>query len=86
MKILVLTDHQTHRDGESIYPLLREMANDDRCESIIVASRSVIQNIEYFNKYQTTKLTGNHVNVDFTYTENGEFYSNGDVVMQETSM
>ena len=49
-KLLVITDHFTHGEGESIYPLLVEMSKNSSCERIDVISRGNSANQDFFVK------------------------------------
>lgn len=75
-RMLVITDHLTHKEGESIYPLLRTMAKNPACSSIEVASRGNLKNQGFFSRHDSTKVVSSLVDDNFTYQDNGEQFTN----------
>ena len=73
-RMLVLTDHTTHREGESIYPLLRTMATNDLCSSIDVASRGNSKNNPFFYEYSSNKLFAVQVDQNFNFNKRKDLY------------
>ena len=76
-KILVLTDHKTHREGESIYPLLRKMSLHSACQNVDVATRGDERNTPFFTALSSTKLVACTVNDGFNYKNRDQFFSCG---------
>lgn len=70
-RIIVLTDHTTHGEGESIYSLLKTMLKNPLCKSIEVASRSNSNNHNFFYAYNSSLLNCCSVTEDFSYQANG---------------
>ena len=70
-RVLVLTDHATHRPGESIYPLLREMSRHSDCAMIMVASRSHPENVDFFYNFRSTQVYCRSVTQEFVYEPDG---------------
>lgn len=74
MNLLVLTDHSTHSEENSIYLLLREMLRHPLCERIDVASRGVDGNKLFFEKMAAKTLYGTQVSAMFSYREDAYFF------------
>ncbi|MCB0520397.1 MAG: hypothetical protein H6577_25045 [Lewinellaceae bacterium] len=72
--MLVLTDHSTHFNENSVYPLVREMLKDPRCKGIDVASRGVDLNRLFFEKMAVKSLYATTAIHTFDYTEDGRFF------------
>lgn len=72
-KILVITDHFTHGEGESIYPLLKEMRRLAVCSRLDVASRGNSGNRPFFHKHTSSEV---YVPVDdlFEYDIEGKSF------------
>lgn len=77
--MLVITDHQTHGKGESIYPLLRTMVKNPVCASIEVASRGNSKNKGFFVSYNSTKVITTCVDDNFAYQDNGKQFTDTDI-------
>lgn len=67
LRLLALTDHATHIPGESIYPLLREVARHPRCEELLIASRAHPDNAGFFQACRPQPLTVSRVGADFEF-------------------
>jgi glutathione synthase len=74
MNLLVLTDHSTHSEENSIYLLLREMLRHPLCERIDVASRGIDGNKLFFEKMAAKTLYGTQVSAMFSYREDAYFF------------
>jgi glutathione synthase len=81
--VLVITDHQTHEQSESIYPLLTTMITDKRSTFIHVMSRGISENALFFNKKPNFKLHVSQVDEGYKYTDKGNFYQNFFVTIKE---
>lgn len=73
MKILVLTDHNTHGVDESIYPLLVEMNNLAKFD-LFVASRGDTRNKSFFVDFSDDGLFAKKVDCDFSYSGDGSWF------------
>ncbi len=73
-KLLVLTDHSTHFNENSIYALLREMLKNNRCSQVDVASRGNDINRLFFEKMAIKSLYATRVHSNFDFTEDGRFF------------
>ena len=72
--MIVLTDHTTHAMQESIYPLLKTMSMNTRCESINVVSRGNPNNDDFFYNYSSTEVYSVRVTNNFIYSLEGDQY------------
>ena len=72
-QLLVLTDHSTHTEENSIYPLLREMSKDPQCSGIDVVSRGNDINQLFFEKMAVKSLYATKVHSNFSFTPDGRF-------------
>lgn len=76
-KLLVLTDHNTHSEENSIYSLLREMLKHSRCKGIDVASRGNSDNLLFFEKMMVKTLTVSPVDLNFFFYPDGKCFKKG---------
>ena len=74
INLLVLTDHRTHSDENSIYSLLRELLRNPLCGSIDVASSGIEDNRLFFEKMAIKSLYGTAVNPMFAYHDDARFF------------
>lgn len=74
MNLLVLTDHSTHSEENSIYLLLKEMLRHPICERIDVASRGIDGNKLFFEKMASKTLYGTQVSAMFSYRDDAYFF------------
>ena len=74
INLLVLTDHRTHSEENSIYALLREMLRHPFCGSIDVASRGNEDNRLFFENMAVKSLYGTAVHHTFAYTDDARFF------------
>ena len=73
---LVLTDHRTHSNQNSIYALLSNLSIHEQCQEVWVASRGHAQNSSFFNYFQGHKLYATRVHADFAFQTNGSQFTN----------
>ena len=76
MRILAITDHATHGEGESIYALLKSIAGDRRCESVCVASRYLEVNNFFFMPSARTDVMARYIDDNFQYSESRDWFRN----------
>lgn len=75
MNVLVLTDHKTHAEGESIYPLLQAMAQHAACQDLFVASRKRRpENDDFFTDNGGTRLVARRIDDRFRYRNDGAWF------------
>jgi glutathione synthase len=77
MRVLVLTDHKTHACGESIYALLKQISQQQGCDSVWVVSRNHPENAGFFHEDGGTQPVGRMVDDTFVYSEDGSWFLNG---------
>ncbi len=77
MRVVVLTDHETHGPGESIYMLLRRMSAHPQCESLLVASRGRGENADFFADDGGCRVLAREMDDDFAYHEDGQWFHGG---------
>ena len=76
-KMLVLTDHSTHSQENSLYAILRALNVHHRCDYIDVASRGNTLNDGFFNSMFDTRPFVTRVTPDFAYQEDHHYFLNG---------
>lgn len=76
-KVLVLTDHRGHSTENSIYAILRQMRQHDRCKGIDIASRGLVANDAFFINQNGEQLQAAPVTKDFTHTPQGDYLKEG---------
>lgn len=74
IRILCITDHLTHCQDESIYPLLKAMSKHSFCESLYVASRGNPRNLDFFNAKGKEYLEACLVDSRFAFEEEGKIF------------
>lgn len=70
-RIMVLIDHRSHGEHESLYPMLRYMRRHPRCVSIEVASRGNGENDALFYENKTLEVSAMQVSDDFYFDPAG---------------
>lgn len=73
--MLVITDHETHKPGESIYPLLSCMTKNRACASLDIASRGNEKNASFFVNNSTQSLYVHEISSDFIFEKKDTFFS-----------
>lgn len=66
-RVLCLTDHLKHSKENSLYALASEMVRHDRCEEMMVASRSNPSNESFFSDLNFDKIFVSEVDFDFSF-------------------
>lgn len=74
-KILILTDHRSHSDQNSIYTLLRALAGHPACSVVDVASRGNPRNDSFFQDGAGVSLFASRVQSDFAFSEGGRSFA-----------
>ncbi|MFK8101480.1 MAG: glutathione synthetase [Saprospiraceae bacterium] len=70
-KMLVLTDHTRHSKENSLYGLLQNIRQDDRCAHVDVATRKKTENHAFFLTHSTEELLVSEVDEHFAFEANG---------------
>lgn len=76
-KLLVLTDHSSQTQENSIFALLQAMRQDPFCEQIDIATRGWEQNRDFFTGEDATRLYANPVTDEFAYHPDGIHFKTG---------
>ena len=74
LNVLCLTDHSGHSGSNSVYSLLRAMREDERVDSLDVASRGHDINAPFFRDMATSRLWAAPVLEDFRFSESDELF------------
>lgn len=82
-RLLVVTDHTTHAETNSVYHLSRALREDPRCEKIWICSQGLIQNRDFFNGHPKAKIYASAVTGDFEYNSTGSYFHK-DVIKLDT--
>ena len=75
--ILVLTDHSTHSQHNSIYALLNELIQHQQCNFIDVVSRGLENNNDFFLNMNSNVIYGARLDDEFQYFADGACFSKG---------
>lgn len=73
-KLLVLTDHSSQNDSNSIFALLQAMRIHPHCDRIDVASKGVALNQDFFTGITAAPLHAAQVTAGFSYQEDGRYF------------
>ena len=69
--LLIVTDHSTHTDTNSVYRLARAMREDPRCKSVWVCSRGLEENKDFFGGIPDAEIFVSPVNDVFEFDPDG---------------
>ena len=72
--LLVVTDHTTHTESNSIYRLCQVMRDDPRCKDVWVCSRGLEQNKDFFGGMPDAEIFAAQVTDAFTCDQGGRFF------------
>lgn len=75
--VLILTDHSSHSDQNSIYALAKTMKAHPRCSSVWVASRGLSENASFYQDQIADELYGAEVMSDFAHSADGHYFKRG---------
>ncbi len=73
-KMLVLTDHECHKDDDNVFAQIRELQMHSSCEGVDVASKGNKIN-EHFFKNFVLRLYVNPVTGSFQYSEDSKLFT-----------
>lgn len=74
LRVLIVTDHTTHSETNSMYALARALRSDNRCDTVWVCSRGIPQNESFFRRDSGAVLYGTRVEDDFAFHPTGEIF------------
>lgn len=74
LNMLVVTDHSTHSDTNSVYQLSRALLHDPRCGTIWVCSKGNQQNSAFFEGLPDAEIYAPEVTVLFTFEASGSYF------------
>ncbi|NND06454.1 MAG: glutathione synthetase [Saprospiraceae bacterium] len=74
-KVLILTDHSTHTENNSLYGIASTLYKDARCQMAFVASRGAEQNVNFFRTTTNADLHGQKITEDLAFEPTGEFFT-----------
>jgi glutathione synthase len=72
--LLVVTDHTTHTESNSVYRLCLAMRDDPRCKDVWVCSRGLDENKDFFGGIPDAEIVGSQVSDDFRFEPEGYFF------------
>lgn len=72
--ILILTDHTNHSSENSVYAFVNALKNNKRFEKIVIATRGISKNDDFFNRLDSDCVWATEVKGDFLYTNDGSFF------------
>ncbi len=72
--LLVVTDHTTHTDSNSVYRLCLAMRDDPRCKDVLISSRGLDENKDFFGGIPDAEIFGTQVSDDFRFEPEGYFF------------
>ena len=75
--LLVVTDHKTHTDTNSVYRLSLAMRDDPGCHIVWVCSRGLDQNKDFFSGVPGAAIYASLVPDDFDFDPAGRFFHQG---------
>ncbi len=74
LNMLVVTDHSTHSDTNSVYQLSRALLHDPRCGTIWVCSKGNQQNSAFFEGLPDAEIYAPEVTDLFTFEASGSYF------------
>jgi len=77
-RFLVLTDHRTHSQENSLYPLVAMLATHPACAEVRVASRGIFRNDPFFNGQAGAPIWATSAGPGFLFEPGGVFFEKGD--------
>jgi glutathione synthase len=72
--LLVVTDHTTHTDSNSIYRLCQVMRADPRCNEVWVCSRGLEKNNDFFGGMPDAEIFASRVTDAYAFDQHGRFF------------
>lgn len=78
LNMLVVTDHTTHTDTNSVYQLSRALLHDPRCGTIWVCSKGNKQNAAFFEGVPAAEIYAPEVTDQFAYGASGSYFQQAD--------
>lgn len=72
--MLVVTDHSTHNETNSLYQLCHALSHDPRCQQIWVCSRGVGANKDFFDGTAFAPIFASPVTAAFDFDKDGMYF------------
>jgi glutathione synthase len=83
---LILTDHTTHRESNSLYALTDAIRRDSRCGKVWICTRGVVQNAEFFSGRSPANIYASSLDQPFTFAGANEILQTGISKLDPTSV
>ena len=81
LRALILTDHTKHSAENSLYALAAEMARNPSIESIKIATRGNVKNLDFFDSENGAKIYATEIGSYFKFsTENHQLDTNDHII------
>ena len=78
LNMLVVTDHSTHTDTNSVYQLSRALLHDARCGTVWVCSKGNQQNAAFFEGRPDADIYAPEVTDQFAFEASGSYFQQAD--------
>lgn len=78
LNMLVVTDHSTHTDTNSVYQLSRALLHDARCGTVWVCSKGNQQNAAFFEGRPDADIYAPEVTDQFAFDASGSYFQQAD--------
>lgn len=73
--LLVVTDHEGHKDWESIYFVLPRLLNCSRCQQVCIASASDDRNADFFNGSCVEEIFARPLDDEYSFENRREWHA-----------
>ncbi|MDZ4749226.1 MAG: hypothetical protein SH808_12120 [Saprospiraceae bacterium] len=74
LNMLVVTDHSTHTESNSVYQLSRALLHDTRCGTLWVCSKGYHRNAAFFEGLPDAEIYASEVTDLFTFDASGSYF------------
>src|SRR5688572_29194850 len=85
-KMLILTDHRSHENTNSLYSLAVALRKDQRCDEVWVCSRGVAENQLFFSGNGDGTVLAAPIREDFHFETEGIFFQKTKVEINPDQM
>ncbi len=82
LNMLVVTDHSTHTDTNSVYQLSRALLHDPRCGTVWVCSKGNQQNAAFFEGLPDADIYAPKVTEQFAFDASGSYFHHADTPLE----
>lgn len=86
LNMLVVTDHSTHAETNSMYSLSRALREDPRCREIWVCSRGLDLNKEFFNGNALADIYASPVDEEFGFESAPRYFRESALKIQRSDI